>query len=235
MLITCRKEFQVFLLENSRVYPYRDIPTTRNRMYVSWMLMKRYEHTGSIGRIAGVPVEAMRWVAIPSNAFDIDTVTHLYISKQALPVPSTMGEIVDALECWGKALDIQWYNRSMRYLGYLLSNGFQLNRETMVNYIVQLRVLLMIDAHAADLPYDTILDEFADFFPQEYCHSKMFSTLCLVTFDHLDLFMKALSSIQMTNDAGAAVPVTPPAVVSSSSLGAAAAPMIVPSSVPSSP
>ena len=90
--------------------------------------MERKQHTGYIGRVDGVPMEATKWKAIPSNVFDNNTVTHLIITKQALPAPQDVVEVIELMECWGKSLDAKWYNRVLDYLGYLCWNGFQLCR-----------------------------------------------------------------------------------------------------------
>ena len=39
--------------------------------------MKRSKHTGYVGRVDNVLMEATTWRAVPTNAFDTDTVTHL--------------------------------------------------------------------------------------------------------------------------------------------------------------
>ena len=69
--------------------------------------MERYEYTGGIGRAHTVRMEPRTWCAVPTNAFDNNTVTHLFVSKQAFPVPAVVAEVVEALECWGRAVDLQ--------------------------------------------------------------------------------------------------------------------------------
>ena len=54
MLILDSNAFKLFVQDNRRVYPYRDVLTTRNRMHISWLMMK-CKYSGSIGRIQGIP------------------------------------------------------------------------------------------------------------------------------------------------------------------------------------
>ena len=120
--------FKYFLEEHGKVYPYRDVMKTRNRMHVSWLMIKG-RYTGYVGSVEGVIMEPTTWKPVPSSAFSNDTVTYLIITKQALPAPPVVGEVLEVMECWGKSYDLVWYNRVIGYLGYLLSNGFQLSNE----------------------------------------------------------------------------------------------------------
>ena len=104
--------FKLFLVENGRIYPYRDVRTTRRRMHVSWLMIK----CERIGRMES----DVKWRPVPAISFNNDTVTYLIVSKQALPVPASIAEVLDVMEGWGKSYDIVCYNCVVAYMGYLL-------------------------------------------------------------------------------------------------------------------
>ena len=178
--------------------------------------MKRYKHTGVKGVCTGgIRVEETTFVAVPSNAFNIDTATHLYLTKQAVPLPAVMGEIVDALECWGKALDSGWYHNSIEYLAYLVNNGFEFNRETLFHHIMQFKVDKMINEHSTDVPYETVMDEWELFAAQKYSHRQPFSCLCTTSFDYVAALLAQLDSLVHMMNVPAVSPVIAPAIISS--------------------
>ena len=214
----CRNALKKFLQQNGSVYPYRDVTKTRNSVFVSWLLMKRQRYTGPIGTVLGIKMEETEWVALPSNALSTATVTHLVIAEEALPVPADVAAVLEIMEAWGKALDIQWYNRVVDYLGYLVSNGFELNRESIFHHAIEFKVDLMLERHDESLPYAMLMDDWDAYFKHEYrCgKSKRFFDLCQASIDHVDSLLKWVDSIIPLINSPAVVPVSPPSVESMS-------------------
>ena len=213
MLTINKAEYKHFLCENGSLYPYRDVLKTRNRVHVSWLLMERKKHTGYLGRVNGIAMEATTWRCIPSNAFENDTVTYLIMTKQALPVPQDIGAIIEVMECWGKALDSEWYNRVVDYLGYLCWNGFELPREELVHHTIEFRVHL-IARRRPGVPYTIVMDRFDAFFRTSYKYTtKRIFALCTSSFLHTEELVNQLvdHGYSMMN-VDATVPVTPPSI-----------------------
>ena len=75
------KDIAAFVQENGTRYPYNDVFMTRRSFRVKWLLLESQKK--QVDRF-----NKRQWEAIPSSAFDNDTVMHLVVSKQALPVPA---------------------------------------------------------------------------------------------------------------------------------------------------
>ena len=163
-------------------------------MHVSWLLMRRSRYTGHTGKVDNVRMEPTVWCTVPTNAFECNTVTHLIITKQALPVPHDMSDIVEVMESWG-SVDVEWYNRVVDYLGYLCSNGFHLSREDLAHHSIELRVDLMARRASAEVPLSVVMDTFDVFFAQMYKYqTKRFFSLCQLVFEHVrSVWLRSLS------------------------------------------
>lgn len=164
MIINCPSEYRYFLQENGSVYPYRDILKTRKSMHVSWLIIKRQGRCGT------------KWCSIPSKMLKKCTVTHLIISKEALPIPSDISEILDVMECWGKGYDLQWHNLAIDYVGYLCSNGFELNRESIVHHVIEIGMRVVVQRRqrrgSNHLPFNMAMEEWEAFFDEQYKYGK---------------------------------------------------------------
>ena len=206
MLLTCPQEFRAFLRDHGRVYPYRDCLRTRKRLHVKWLLIEKKDKTE----------DERRWTLLPSDTFDNKTVTHLIVSLQALPVPPNAGEVLDAMYCWGSALDLDWSNSVIDYMGYLCWNGFELTREDMFYHCIKIRIDLMIARHASDLPFTMIMDDWSAFYKETFHYKfRRFSRLCRASFAHVKSILEQLDDLVRLMNTPVVVPVTPPAVVSS--------------------
>ena len=54
----------------------------------------------------------VKWLAVPSNAFSNDTVTHLIVTKQALPAPQDIGEVIEVMRRRLRSMMIFMYSRT---------------------------------------------------------------------------------------------------------------------------
>jgi len=89
----------LFLLQNGNNYPYNDCLATRNRIYSKWLLVE----SGSFGCFNADRTK--RTVALSATTFNAPTVQHLILTKQALPVPNIVSEVLDYMEIWGNEYD----------------------------------------------------------------------------------------------------------------------------------
>ena len=206
---------KLFLREHGRVYPYRDVMKTRKRVHVNWLMAERKQHTGHIGRVGAIQMEATTWRILPTNAFHNDTVTHLVVTQQALPVPAHIGEVIEVMESFGRSFDVEWYNRVIDYMGYLLSNGFELSREDIIHHSIELRVDLMVRRHRGDLPFNIVMDDFDGHFKRTYHYgsTKRFMPLCMLMIDYVDARIAqfdTVNSVMSLVNSDPVAPVTPP-------------------------
>ena len=218
MMLMCAQSFKIFLEENGKLYPYRDVKLTRNRiMHVRWLLIKGC-YTLYSGSVAGVTMEPSEWKPVPSNAFSNDTVTYLIVTKQALPVPPVVGEVLEVMECWGKALDGLWYNRVVDYLAYLCYNGFELNKQTILHHAIEFKVHLMLQhLEDDDVRFDTVMEDFNEWFEYTYHYgsTRCFLSLCEKSIAHVQALLTYLDGTMLLVNSPVVIPVTPPSVVSS--------------------
>ena len=208
MLLSCPEEFRVFLQEHGRIYPYRDCLKTRRRMHVKWLLMEKRQPT--------VGGEDTKWTILHSNTFDNDTVTHLIVSMQALPVPPTVSEVLDGIQSWGKSLDPEWCNCATDYMGYLCWNGFELQSEDIFFHLIKMRIDLMLQRHASDLPFASIMEDWECYYKWSFHYKgRVFADLCLSSFEYVKSILEELDNLIRLMNTPVVVPVTPPSIVSS--------------------
>ena len=180
-------------------------------MHVSWLMIK----CERIGRMES----DVKWRPVPAVAFNNDTVTYLIVSKQALPVPASIAEVLDVMEGWGKSYDIVWYNRVVAYMGYLLCNGFELSREFIVQHAIEFKVNMMAQDSSAGVPYNIVIEDFALWFEETYLYSsnRQFYELCRRAISHVNCVLTEVEALLPMVNTSVVVPVLPPSTVSSSS------------------
>ena len=168
-------------------------------------------------------MNVFEWQAVRSSLFDSNTVTHLIITKQALPVPKEMSMILDLMEYWGREIDSEWYYRVIDYCAFVALEKHNLSYENLLHHCLEFKVDLMLVASVGYLPYDAtqhFLEEWATFYHGIFLYGS--------SRDRRDTHQIAIRSIKHAADllycqetvdsvvTPPAAPVTPPPVVSSS-------------------
>lgn len=82
--------------------------------------------------------------AIPSSCLTHDTVQHLIVSKEALPVPPAMCDILDLMHCWGRDRDPVWHVKVVDWLCFLLVSKNHLPDQMALRDCVKCRIRSII-------------------------------------------------------------------------------------------
>lgn len=132
----------MFLLQHGGNYPYNDRLVTRNRIYSKWLLVE----TASFGCITCIDNAngSRRNVAIPSTTFNDQTVQHLILTKQALPAPNVVSEVLDYMASWGHEYDSEWHAEVVHWISYLLNNSIQCTQEELFFDLIEFKVKSLI-------------------------------------------------------------------------------------------
>jgi hypothetical protein len=105
-----KSDFQLFITEKARWYPYSEVRFTRRHFHVKWLLLAQCEKS---------------FVMLPSRVLQKATATALIVGKEALPVPTMLNEIVDFMERWGRSDDQVWYKQVVNWIGYVCNEGIK--------------------------------------------------------------------------------------------------------------
>jgi len=191
MLIVTEEALTLFLRDNAGKYPYCDVLQTRRNFHASYLFMKR----STRGVIWGTgPFD---WVALSSSMFDTETVQHLIVSKQALPVPPDMGAVLDCMEYWGRRIDPNWYDLVVQWMALMCYCGTQggsaVPKERIMMQCIEPRIERMLHyCLGGILPFvecRILLDEWRVFFEHDYNygagHFKDFFYLANRSFDYI--------------------------------------------------
>ena len=203
MLVT-PKEFTSFLCDNGSQFPYKDCRVTRSRFHVRWLLIKQHKekHLRAI----------FPWKAISSRTFENDTVTHLIVTKQAIPLPPDMSEIMDTMAVWGEKYDVEWHHRVVDYLAFLCTDNHQFDRQHLFHHCLEYMIDLMLQKRFGYLPMPQInafMDVWEECFHDEYKYgNRGFRHLCYFCFNHALRLIEYQGIPEITDE--------PPATVASS-------------------
>ena len=66
-------------------------------------------------------------IAIPSSCGEDKVVQYQIVTKQALPVPPLISNILDRMYCWGRVQDQLWYYRVVDWIHFLLPSNVHIS------------------------------------------------------------------------------------------------------------
>ena len=206
-----------FLLENGSRHPYNDILITRNRMHVQWLMLFTSPRPPN-GLIDRHPI------VVPTTTFDADTVQHLLLTKQALPVPNVVSKVIDCMEDWGKEYDLEWYNEVVNLIAYLLSNQTVLTQEELFYDLLEFKINALIYEYIGLNEHVTatrIFDLWKDKFHYDFCYNGVrdFKQAAVASFAtvmiQVNAYLQVQTLLQNTPVAATApVPVSPVSIPS---------------------
>jgi len=125
---------KAFLLENGNSYPCNDILTARNAIHARWLIVESGSY-GFVNHAGDRPA-----IALPSTTFSAATVLHLLVTKQALPVPNVVANVLDYMECWGKEHDSEWHDEAVTWIAYLLKNKIHCTEEELFYDLIEFKI-----------------------------------------------------------------------------------------------
>jgi hypothetical protein len=156
-----QRDFAMFVQNNGSKFPYSEIRKTRRHFYVKWIVFAKRARRHS-------------FVTLPSNCVNKDTLNHLIITKQAIPLTSSMNEIVDYMERWGKSEDSVWYQQVVDWLAFICREGIKREHLGVLYDCVALKVRREIYLHAgtvATSETSRIFNAWRTFFFDQYARS----------------------------------------------------------------
>lgn len=98
-----KKAFDKFMADEGSSYPYNEIRVTRRGFHCKWILLASH---GSL-----FPLRA--------STLSVDTVTHIIVSKQGMPLTPPMCDVADVAEWW-PGCNPNWKRDVHRTFAYFL-------------------------------------------------------------------------------------------------------------------
>ena len=180
-MLTSQESLKQFLAAKGNTFPFNTLKQLRNRYYFKWILLKSMHEKE--------PRQSTSTHVVLASSFDTETLQHLIISGQGIPVAPVMDEIMDWMHYWGRGKSMSWYQESMDVLEFYCKEGIAVSKREVVFEILSIRVrqriwyALQHTLHLGWLTYN----EWHDWFNFQYES---------VTTDFFDLYMKSDSYIK---------------------------------------
>lgn len=131
-------DFSAFPKANGAKCPHNQVFKTRRRFDVKWLVTNK-------PTCADIPGNEGTHTALPSSCLYDDVVQYLIVTKDAMPVPPEMLEILDWMHCWGRGPDVNWCAKVVDWLHLLLVSKIHLtNRMVPLRDCVEFRVRHML-------------------------------------------------------------------------------------------
>jgi len=97
---------KTFMEEHKDIYPYNDIPATRQGYHPKWLLSMSRNKEGQVWRQLGHYV-------IRASCLNHDNLQNLIMDGDGVPLPADFAEVVDSLETWGVTKHSCWLQKSL--------------------------------------------------------------------------------------------------------------------------
>jgi hypothetical protein len=98
-----------FMEKKKDVYPYSDVPKTRQGYYPKWLLTMSRNREGQQWRIIG-------YYVIKASCLNWENLQNLIMDGDGIPLPADFAEVVDALETWGGTEYSCWLQKVLRLM-----------------------------------------------------------------------------------------------------------------------
>ena len=105
----CRAAIKWFMEENQDVYPYNDVPKTRQGYHPKWLLTMSKNKDGQVWRQMG-------YYVIRSSCLNKENLQNLIMDGDGIPLPADFAEVVDSLETWGVSKQSCWLCKALRVM-----------------------------------------------------------------------------------------------------------------------
>jgi len=105
----CRAAIKWFMEENQDVYPYNDVPKTRQGYHPKWLLTMSINTENIVWRRMG-------YYVIKASCLNHGNLQNMIMDGDAIPLPAEFGEVVDSLETWGAFHWVGWLEHSLHLM-----------------------------------------------------------------------------------------------------------------------
>jgi len=186
-MVTTAEALHAFIDANGSEYPFSELSTSRRGFRCRWVLLKApCDHN-----VIRIP-RMERFHTVPSHCFHDTALQEMTLTRQALPFPDDMADVLDVMERWGRSKCLRLYDCCARYMAWRVQAGMWIDKKCLCFALIKLRVkdiMLM----GSDIPEQT--------FYQWVC---LFNYWC--TCDTHDYFELALRSIHFVQSMSLSVP-----------------------------
>ena len=112
MFFTTKEAFDYFCTLYGSDFPYCQLKKTRTQFYdVKYVIIT------SKGNVT-VPRKETPLAVVLSSSFDKETLRHLLLSKQAVPLSPAMEKVMDWMYCWGRSKSRRWYDETIELFSF---------------------------------------------------------------------------------------------------------------------
>jgi len=137
-MIVSKKGFQKFVQDHAERWPWSEIRLTRTSYSPEWTMMLSFKGNDVLPQI------------VRAACFYKDTLQHLVVTLQALPVPPKASEVLSYMEHKGKKVSVDWCNEVVMFVFRQMNNGHPVANCALVLHCLKCRVKEMLsDALAA--------------------------------------------------------------------------------------
>ena len=132
VMFVSKDTFEFFCNTWGAEYPYCELKKTRNRYYIKWVIL--------CGSKSSIPRQRTPLEAVLSSSFDKDTLQHLLLSKQAMPLTPSMSDIMDWMSSWGRSKSNTWYEDVVELFMFYCQEKIPVSDKRLVEDVISLKV-----------------------------------------------------------------------------------------------
>jgi len=97
---------KTFVEQHKDIYPYNDVPKTRQGHHPKWLFAMSRNKEGQVWRQLG-------YYVIRASCLNHENIQNLIIDGDGIPLPADFAEVVDSLGTWGVTKHICWPHKSL--------------------------------------------------------------------------------------------------------------------------
>ena len=159
VLFVTKDSFDYFCRLWGSDYPYCALKKTRSQYYVKYMIM--------MSKGESLPGRQTPLTVVLTSAFDKETLQHLLLSKQGIPLCPAMDKIMDWMYAWGKSKSRMWYDETIELFSFYFHEKIRLSERELMFEVIAIKVRQDIHLRVAvhtDMIGWTTYNEWVDFF-----------------------------------------------------------------------
>ena len=133
MMFVTADAYSYFMSEWGGDYPYCELKKTRSQFYAKYAVICSKSKSN-------VPRRGTSFDVVTTSSFDKETLRHLFLSKQAIPLTPTMAEIMDWMYCWGRNKSDSWYERTLEWFMFLCTEKISVSKRELIFDTIAIKV-----------------------------------------------------------------------------------------------
>ena len=131
-MLTTKLAFDYFINLRGKDYPYSALKQTRNQLYFKWIILT--------SRGDDIPQRGTPYAAVLSSSFDKPTLQHLVIGGRGLPLPPSMGLIIDWMHSWGRNRSQGWYEATLELFVWYMDEKIDVSYRELAFEVISIKV-----------------------------------------------------------------------------------------------